>query len=177
MRARHRPVATAAATGGTPGGNPGGTPGGNPGGSSTHHATLTDTVEDHSMAASLTLPNACFAKSKTLSVAASTARIAGSHAHAVHFSHAEVFVDRGVKHVRHHTVRRHGHNVRVTTVTYSPNSTVDALPSTTVLKLTPFPSGSHALRIVFTFHRTVRKNGRSRTISVTSTLSTKFKIC
>ena len=121
--------------------------------------------------------NTCSAKSRTLSVATSAARIAGSHAHAVRFSHAEVFVDRGVKHDHHHTDRRHGHNVRVTTVTYSANRSIGAVPTTVGVKLATLSSGSHTLRIVFTFHRTVHKNGRSRTLSVTSTLSTKFKVC
>jgi Bacterial Ig-like domain len=163
--------------GGSPGGgNPGG--GGRPGGgSSSHRTTLTDTVEDHSISASLSLPNTCLAKSKTVSVATSTARIAGSHAHAVHFFHALVFIDRGIKHVRHHTVRRHGRTVRITTVSYSANRTIGALPSTITLKLATLSSGSHTLRIVFTFHRTVRKNGRSHTVASTRTLSTKFRVC
>ena len=100
---------------------------------------LTDTVEDHSISASLSLPNTCFAKSKT--------------------------------------VRRHGRTVRITTVSYSANRTIGALPSTITLKLATLSSGSHGLRIVFTFHRTVRKNGRSHAASSTATLSTKFKVC
>ena len=151
---------------------------GNPGGgSSSHRTTLTDTVEDHRISASLLLPNTCAAKSTTLSVATSTARVAGSHAHAVHFSHAEVFIDRGIKHVRHHTVRRHGRTVRITTVSYSANRTIGALPSTITLKLATLSSGSHTLRIVFTFHRTVRTNSHTRTVSAARTLSTKFKVC
>ena len=158
------------------GGNPGG--GGSPGGgSASHRTTLTDTVEDHRISASLSLPNTCFAKSKTVSLATSTVRVAGTHAHAVHFSHADVFIDRGIKHVRHHTVRRHGRTVRITTVSYSANRTIGALPSTITLKLATLSSGSHGLRIVFTFHRTVRKNGRSHAASSTATLSTKFKVC
>jgi hypothetical protein len=116
-------------------------------------------------------------KSKTVSVATSTVRIAGSNAHAVHFSHAEVFIDRGIKHVRHHSIRRHGRTVRTTTVSYGANRTIGTLPGTITLKLATLSSGSHGLRVVFTFHRTVRKNGRSHTVSSTGALSTKFRVC
>ncbi len=165
---------TRAAVAGTAGGGGGNTGGG---GSTSHRTTLTGTVEDHSISASLAVPNTCLAKTKTLSVATSAAHIAGSHAHVVHFSHAEVFIDRGIKHVHHHTVRRHGRKVLITTISYRANRSVGAMPSTITLKLATISSGSHTLRIVFTFHRTVRTNGHSRTVSATRALSTTFKVC
>jgi hypothetical protein len=167
-------------TGGGGGGNTGGGGGGGNtvgGGGTSHPTTLTGTVEDHSSSASLLLPTTCVVKSKMLSVAATAARIAGSHAHAVHFSHAEVFIDRGIKHLHHHTARRLGRKVTVTTFSYSANRSVGVMPSTITLKVATVSSGTHTLRIVFTFHRTVRKNGRSHMVSSTSTLSTKFKVC
>jgi hypothetical protein len=89
------------------------------------------------------------------------------------FSSASFYVDKGIKHTR----KRKRHHKRITVVTYTPNAVVHHVPSTLTLKLTGDKSGSHTLKVVAAYKKSVTKHHRKVTITVTKTLKVKFTIC
>jgi uncharacterized delta-60 repeat protein len=146
-------------------------------GSSSSGSSQTTTVTTPTGNQTLTLQTSasatCLAASAKLHATLNSTAIAGSTATALRFFKAQFSIDRGVKHVHHHTVHRQGKKVTVTTVTFTPNRTAHALPASPSFPLTGLKSGTHTLRIQALFHKTVQK----RTQTVTKKLTQKFTVC
>ena len=123
------------------------------------------------------LGSACVARSGSLSATLSSSAIAGSTATKLRSTGAALSIDRGVRHVHHRTVRRHGKKVVLTTITYTPNVTVGRLPMNVSLKLAGMSSGSHAFNVKVSYHATVKRHGHRQTVTVSKTLSLTFKVC
>ena len=86
-------------------------------------------------------------------------------------------LDRGVKHVHHRTVTKHGRRRIVTTTTYTPNAVAHTLPATVSLPLAALRSGAHALNVIVTVHR-VRPAGKHPRVAVDrKTLTARFTVC
>jgi DNA-binding beta-propeller fold protein YncE len=168
-------------SGGTGGGGSGGTGGGGSGGTggggSPPATTVTGLIGNRKVTLATTVPSGCLATSATLNASLSAAAIAGSSGSALSFVRASFYIDRGVKHVHHHVRRHNGKKVTVTTVTHTANRTVTSVPAKVSLKLGGLKSGSHTLRVRVVFHKSVRRNGHKRTVSVFKTLSQKFTVC
>jgi DNA-binding beta-propeller fold protein YncE len=164
------------ATGGGSGGSGSGGSGGSAGGSSPI-STITATVGNQRISLSTPAQSGCLATSGRLSAKLTSAAIAGSTSTALRFTSAVLRIDRGIRHVHHRTVLRHGKRVRVTTITYTANRTVRSLPATVSLSLTGLRTGSHTLKVTVSYNKTVRRNGRRHTVSVSKTLTAAFRVC
>ncbi|HEY5240399.1 MAG TPA: IPT/TIG domain-containing protein, partial [Polyangiaceae bacterium] len=128
----------------------------------------------------LTTPSlsACTAKTSKLSAKLTSAAVAGSKATKLRFSSAGFFIDRGVKHVKKKTEHlKHGKTKKITVTTYTANTVVHHVPATVSLKLTSLKSGSHTLKVVVSYRETVTKHHHKKTVTVTKTISSKFKVC
>jgi DNA-binding beta-propeller fold protein YncE len=167
----------ATSPGGGGGGTGGGGSGGTGGGGSPPATTVTGLIGNRKVTLATTVPSGCLATSATLNASLSAAAIAGSSGSALSFVRASFYIDRGVKHVHHHVRRHNGKKVTVTTVTHTANRTVTSVPAKVSLKLGGLKSGSHTLRVRVVFHKSVRRNGHKRTVSVFKTLSQKFTVC
>jgi hypothetical protein len=134
---------------------------------------VTVPVGDQDVTLSISASNTCLATTARLRVTLNAKRIAASRAGKLRFVKAEFSIDRGVRHTRHRTVRRHGRATTITSVTYLPNRTVVSLPAKLSFRLARLRPGAHALRIRLFFHTSV--HGHVRT--VTRTLTRSFKVC
>lgn len=162
---------TSSTTGG--GGGPdsgGGTPG------STVH-TVTRTIGNQRVVLSSLLPATCLPKAASLQATLSSNAITGSKATPVRFFRAEFYIDRGVRHIHQKVRRSHGKKTVVTTVAYTPNHTSRRQPSAAFFKLTRLRSGSHTLRVTAFFHRKVVRHGHRLTLTVSTSLSLKIRVC
>ena len=95
---------------------------------------------------------------------------------------AAFYLDKGVKHT-HKRVRHlaHGHKKTVTVVVYTANATAHRVPATVALALGGLKSGTHTLKVVVAYKQTViRHHGHKTvnvTVTVTKTLTARFRIC
>jgi hypothetical protein len=165
--------------GGSGGGGGAGTGGGGSTPTTGHPTTIATktTAGRQRIGATLTLPQACVAASQRMSLRVSASTIAGSHAARLRFAGGEVFIDRGVRHVRHHVVRRHGRRVHLTTITYSPNRTFTRIPVTLSLPAAKLAGGNHLLSVHLRLTRTVRRHGRRTSLVTTRVLRSRFPVC
>jgi hypothetical protein len=121
---------------------------------------------------------ACTASAKKLGVRLSSAKIRGSRAAKLKFSSARFYLDKGVKHTRHKTVRtRTGKKKKELVTVYTPNATAHHVPVTVDLSLKGKKAGTHTLKVVVAYKETKRKHGHRTTVTVTKTLKVKFKVC
>jgi streptogramin lyase len=132
--------------------------------------TTTATVGDHRIALVTPSPSACTAKSKSLAIKLSSSTIRGSKAAKVRFVSASLFVDRGVKHIRHKTKRSHGKKIRVTVTVYTANKVVRKLPAQSSLRLGGLRSGQHTLNVKLLFHK-------GKKTPVRKTIRVRFRVC
>jgi virginiamycin B lyase len=120
----------------------------------------------------------CTAKAKTLSVALRSAAIAHSHAAKLRFKGAAFFIDKGIRHTRKRTRRlRNGHKHTTTVVRFTANAVAHRLPSRPVLRLAGLKSGMHTLRVTVSYKKTVTSHHHRRAVTVTKTVTAKFKVC
>lgn len=149
------------------------------GGGGTSHSTRTITANLDNLQITLvsSLGSTCVAKSGSLSATLTSSAIAGSTATKLRSTGAAFSIDRGVRHVHHRTVRRHGKPIVLTTIIYTPNDTVRRLPASVSLKLAILSSRSHVFNVKVSYHATVRRHGHQQTVSVFKTLSLTFPVC
>ena len=126
----------------------------------------------------LTTPSACVSKAGRLRASLSSTTIPRSRGAKLRFLSAAFYLDKGVRHIRHHTKRLgNGKKKTVTVVVYLPNRTVHRLPATVRLSVAGLRSGTHSLKVVLTYSKRVTKRGRSRTVKVRKTLKVRFAVC
>jgi DNA-binding beta-propeller fold protein YncE len=134
------------------------------------------TVDDQQI--TLTSPSTCTASTGKLTATLNSTKIANSKAAKLKFSKVAFYVDKGVQHKRHKTVRTHsGKNKKVLVISYTANATRDHVPVTVELSLTGLKPGTHTLKVVVTYKETKRKHGHQKTITITKTLRVKFTVC
>lgn len=120
----------------------------------------------------------CTARPRTLSVTLRSVAIAHSRAADLHFKSAAFFIDKGIRHTRKRTTRlRNGHKRTITVVAFTANAVTHRLPSRPVLLLTGLKSGLHTLRVTVSYKKTVTRHAHRRVITVTKTVTAKFKVC
>ena len=161
------------------GGGSGGSGGGGGGGGGGTHPTRTITakIDNQLITVVTSLGSACVARSGSLSATLTSAAIPGSTATKLRSTGAAFSIDRGVRHVHHRTVRRHGNTVVLTTTTYTPNVKVGKPPTNVSLKLAGLSSRSHVFNVKVSYHATVKRHGHRHTVSVSKTLSLTFQVC
>jgi hypothetical protein len=89
------------------------------------------------------------------------------------FSHAQVYLDKGVAHRKREKVRG---KLRTVT-TYTANATVKRLPATLGLSVKGLKAGTHTVRVVVTLTHVVVLKHHRRTVTVSRTLRTTFRVC
>jgi hypothetical protein len=120
----------------------------------------------------------CTARAKTLSVALRSAAITHSHAAKLRFKSAAFFIDKGIRHTRKRTTRlRNGHKHTTTVVRFTANAVARRLPSRPVLRLAGLKAGMHTLRVTVSYKKTVTSHHHRRAVTVTKTVTAKFKVC
>jgi hypothetical protein len=134
--------------------------------------TVTTTVDlgDRHVVLVTPSPTVCTTKSKSLPLMLSSSAIPHSKAAKLRFVSASLFVDRGVKHVRHRTKRSHGRKVRVKVTVYTANKVVRKLPAQPSLRLAGLRSGQHTLNVKLLFE--TRKKVPAR-----KTMRVRFRVC
>jgi hypothetical protein len=137
---------------------------------STVTTTTTTTVGDHRIALVTPSPSACTAKSTSLTLKLSSSTIRGSKAAKVRFVSASLFVDRGVRHIRHKTKRSHGKKVRVKVTVFTANKVVRTLPAQPSLRLGGLRSGRHTLNVRLLFEK-------GKKTPVRKTMHVRFRVC
>ena len=147
-----------------------------PPGSSTRSTTATFGNQQ----ITLTTPSltSCTAKTTSLGVRLSSTAIRHSRATKLHFVTAAFYLDKGVRHVRKRTTRlRNGKRTTVKTIVYTANAVAHHVPVKLRLRLAGLRSGSHTLKVRLTYRETVTKHRHQRTVTVTRTLTAKFRVC
>jgi streptogramin lyase len=120
----------------------------------------------------------CTARAKTLSVALRSVAIAHSRAAKLRFGKAAFFIDKGIRHTRKRRTRlRNGHKHTITVVVFTANAVARHLPSTPVLRLSGLKSRVHTLRVTVSYKKTVTSHRHRRAVTITKTVSAKFKVC
>jgi hypothetical protein len=121
----------------------------------------------HNQRITLTTPPlaGCTAATRRLPVGFSSTRIRGSTAHKLRFSSARFYIGKGIKH------KRHGHT------TYTPNAITHKATATLGLKLNGDKPGRRLLRVVVYYKTTVMKHHQKQTITVSKTVTARFRIC
>jgi hypothetical protein len=118
--------------------------------------------------------SACVANGKRLNV---SVRVSGQHPR-FKFKTAQLFIDRGIKHIRHELRRSHGKLHRVTVTVYRPNATVHHVPATLRIPIASLSAGSHRLTIKLTLAEKLgRRHGVSVARLVHKTLHARFTVC
>jgi len=127
----------------------------------------------------LTIPSsqACTASTTTLGATFTSTHIDGSREH-LHYIRVAFSIERGVRHARRETIRKHGRRRTLTVITYRPNATLHASPATVELALGGLRSGIHTLTVTATYTETVGRRGRQRHEQIkTRTLHARFHVC
>jgi len=66
----------------------------------------------------------------------------------------------------------------VTVTVYTANAVAHQVPVTLTLHLTGLKSGSHTLKVTLSYRKTVTtKHGHKHTVTVTKSLTAKFRVC
>jgi hypothetical protein len=114
--------------------------------------------------------DACVAHGGSLAVSISAKHASGTH---LTFRRASLFLDRGVAHKRHRTVK----GKRRTITVHLANATVHHLPAHRSLSLHKAKSGTHAVHVRFTYTHTVRRHGKRHTITTRKAVTLHFRVC
>lgn len=131
------------------------------------------TIGDQRIVVSVPAASLCTAGTSTLPVTFASSSLPGCHAAKLRFSSAAFFIDRGVK--RKLVKRVHGKKKTVTV--YAPNATLRRASGSLSLRLAGVGSGLHTLKVLVTYRKTVAVGHGKRTVSVTRTLTAKFRVC
>jgi hypothetical protein len=122
-------------------------------------------------------PQTCTASTGTLTVTLSSVAIPHSRGVALHFANAAFFLDRGVRHTRTVIKRVHGKRKKVTVVSDTANAVARRVPATVHLRLTGLRSKTHMLKVTLTYRKTQIRKGHKRIVTVTKSLTTRFRVC
>jgi virginiamycin B lyase len=135
-------------------------------------ATVTTTADVGNRHVVLVTPSplACTAKSKSLTIKLTSSAIRGSKAAKVRFVSASMFVDRGVKHIRHKTKRSHGKKIRVKVTVHTANKIVRKLPAQPSLRIGGLRAGRHTLKVRLLFRK-------GKHTPVRRTMRVHFRVC
>jgi hypothetical protein len=114
--------------------------------------------------------HACVAGGGSLAVSISATLGSGTH---VRFRSAGLFLDRGVAHKRHRTIK----GKRRTTTIHVANATVRHLPAHRSLSLRKARSGTHAVRVLFIYTHRVFRHGKRRSITTHRAVTLRFAVC
>jgi len=147
-----------------------------PPGSSTRSTTATFGNQQITLTTASLLT--CIVKTNSLSVMLSSAAIRHSRATKLHFVTAAFSLDQGVRHVRQRTTRRrNGKRKTVKVIVYTANAVAHHVPVTLRLRLAGLRSGSHTLKVRLSYRETVTRHHHKRTVTVSKTLTAKFRVC
>jgi sugar lactone lactonase YvrE len=126
----------------------------------------------------LSTPSVCTANTSKLAVTLTSTKIPRSRAAKLKFSKVVFYIDKGVKHKRHKTVRtRSGKKKKVVVITYTANATKDHVPVTVELSLAGLKPGTDTLKVVVSYKQTKLEHGHKKSVTVTKTLKVKFAVC
>jgi hypothetical protein len=125
----------------------------------------------------LITPSACTAATGRLAVGIDSTTVAHSKARSAKFSSVAFYIDGGIKHVRRESVRTHAGKKRIVVTTYAPNATRRSVPVAITLSLARLKPGSHTLKVIVYYQESRRKHGHQVKVTVTKTLTVKFKVC
>jgi hypothetical protein len=114
--------------------------------------------------------NACVAVGGSLKVSITATHASGTH---LTFGRAALFLDRGVAHKRHRTIK----GKRRTITVHVANAVVHHLPGHHSLSLGHAKSGTHHVRVRFTYTHTVRRHGQRHTLTTHKTVTLRFRVC
>jgi hypothetical protein len=118
----------------------------------------------------------CTVKTAALSSTLASTTISKSHASQLRFASATFYLDKGVRHVRASTTRLRNGKPK-TVVVYTANAVAHRVPVTPRLRLAGLRSGRHTLKVTISYRETVTQHHHQRTVTVTKTLSAKFRVC
>jgi streptogramin lyase len=124
-------------------------------------------------------PLICTARAKTLSATLTSTAIPHSRRAKLRFARATVSIDKGIRHTRRRVLHlAHGRKRTVTVVVYTPNATVRHVPATVKLRLAGLRPGMHTLKVTLSYKETLTlKHNRHTTVTVTKTISARFRVC
>ena len=128
----------------------------------------------------LTTPSlqTCTATTKKLVLTLASTAIPKSRATRLRFSSAGVFIGTGIKHTRKKSERlKNGTTKQIHVTTYTANATARHVPTAISLSVKGLKSGSHPLKVVISYKKTVTKHGHKTTVTVTKTVRSTFTVC
>jgi hypothetical protein len=127
----------------------------------------------------LTTPavSGCVRNTTKLPVTFTSTTIPKSKAAKLTFSSVAFYLDKGVKHVHHKTVRTHSGKKKVTVIVYTANATAHHVPVSLTLSLKGLKAGIHTLSAVVSYTTSKKVHGRSRKVPATTTVRWKFRVC
>lgn len=135
------------------------------------------TFGDQLLALTTPPPTVCTSSGNSLAVRFASTPIAGSHGTKLRFTSAALYVDRGIAHKHKSSITTNGRKKTVTKIVYSPNATLTRVPRSLALRLGALHKGSHELAVKAFYKKTVTERGRKKTVTVSKTLSTHFRVC
>jgi hypothetical protein len=129
-------------------------------------STVQVTLDNQKLTLTTPAVTVCQAPAAKLSVAFKTAAIKGSSKAKLKFASVAFYLDKGVKHTK--KVKKH------TVTTYTPNATSKKAPVSERLSLKGLKAGSHTLKVVAGYTKTVKHGKRAKVIK---TLTAKISVC
>jgi hypothetical protein len=127
----------------------------------------------------LTTPavSGCVRNTAKLAVTFTSTKIPKSKPAKLTFSSVAFYLDKGVKHVHHKTVRTHSGKKTIASIVYTANATAHHVPVSLTLSLKGLKAGIHTLSASVSYTTTKKIRGRSRKVLTTTTLRWKFRVC
>jgi Putative Ig domain len=124
------------------------------------------------------LVSGCVRNTAKLHVTFTSTKIPRSKATKLTFVSAGFYLDKGIRHVEHKTVRTSGGGkTAITVVVYIANATVDHVPASLSLSLKGLNAGIHMLSAVVSYTTIKKIHGHSRSALTTTTVRWKFRVC
>ncbi len=139
--------------------------------------TASFTLDNQKLALTTPIEQTCAAPSTGYRVKFTTAAGSASRAAKLTFKTVAFYIDRGLKRVRTQTQTVHGHRRTVKVTSYVPNATSKSASSSESLHLKGLSRGTHTLRLLVTYTRTTVSGGKRRTVTVSKTITARFKVC
>jgi hypothetical protein len=127
----------------------------------------------------LTTPavSGCVRNTAKLPVTFTSTKLPRSKAAELKFSKVAFYLDKGVKHVHHETVRTHSGKKTITVIVYTANATAHHVPVPFALSLKGLKAGIHTLSAVVSYTTIKKIHGHSRNVPATTTVRWKFRVC
>jgi streptogramin lyase len=143
----------------------------------TSQSKITSKLGDQQI--TLTVPSAtiCVAQSSLLDAQLNSVAIRGSRARKLRFVTAAFYIDRGVRHTRRVFKRTRTGRRQVKVVYFTANTLVHRVPAAVELSLKGLGSATHTLTVKLSYHEITTSHNHRRTVTVTKSLTTKFRAC